>query len=116
MTTNETVQLPSLPSLLHAVDRGTVSTGWDRRHNRAVACYFGARAHCTPDEARILAMLDAFHRMAAVADGYTLPNILEPMHHAISDALSLELGRLDGGTLSRAQWAIWERAGGEVTA
>lgn len=110
MTTIETVQLPSLPSLLHATDLGTASTGWDRRHNRAVASFFGARLHCTPDEARILTMLDAFHRIAAVADGYTLPNILEPMRDAISDALNLDVGRLDGGTLSRAQWAIWERA------
>lgn len=86
---------------LNAVDKGTVKTGWDRRHNDAVIAP-GRREAIIPLLKAWARYADAHksqHETLIGEDGYCGP-YFEEIAHGINGLLSAELGRLDGGTLN----------------
>jgi hypothetical protein len=122
----ETTKLPDLRDLLLSTPtqrelqrRRTGSATYWNWHDCVVRHYFqGTRTGLRDGENRILCLLDALHGYAREACGYTTPHVVQPISDAIGDALSTELGRLDGGKLSSAHHAIidWVEAQGfEIT-
>ena len=77
-------------------------------HNRAVQEFaklrVGAMSNTKQCELAILALLAGVEEFTANTpqDPYTAEHVIRPILAAIGDALNLDLGRLDGGTL--AHW------------
>jgi hypothetical protein len=81
---------------------------WQYRHNSAVH-HWADRTHIDPgtengrNERVVLnhayAIWTLLHSQWGT-DGYVQPNVTEPMMQAFHDLLNIDLGRLDGGTLS----------------
>lgn len=84
------------------------------RHNRAVQDWqkrrVGAMSNSQPQEWTILDYAYAAwsllneHRDGGELDGYMCEHVARPMGEAWSNMLNLDLGRLDGGTLS--EWGL----------
>jgi hypothetical protein len=83
---------------------GETLSGWKLQHNREVARYY--RGVGSLNVKRTLGLLEAFSGFAFNQCGYSGPNVVEPLSDALSDALSLDIGNLDGGTISRIQHLI----------
>ncbi len=79
-------------------------TDWRTRHNAAVSF------PKTKSERDILALLRAIQSYVPTSRDcyFTREHILEPLCDAAQDALNLDLGRLDGGTLSAAIYQMQE--------
>ena len=91
---------------------------WDI-HDQAVHHYvIGLPQRLSEGERRTLCLLDALHSYSKEPCWFLCPHVIQPLSDAISDALSAEIGRLDGGNLSRAHHAIIdyvEAQGFEIT-
>lgn len=86
---------------LTAVEKGTIQNGWQQRHNDAVIVP-GTREAILPLLKAWARYAEAHKRMHASPigeDGYAAP-YFEEIAHGINGLLSMDIGRLDGGTLS----------------
>ena len=78
---------------------------WAGRHNDAINDYLAGARHTerARNERAVLALADAIEALFATqwaTDGYVEPNVTAPLMNAFHDLLNVDLGRLDGGTLS----------------
>lgn len=84
-------------------------------HNRAVLAFAEGGRDLRRCERRILGLMQGIETYVGASDsfdGYNVPHVIYPLLDAQGDALSEDLGRLDGATLSA--WAVWtaeERCG-----
>ena len=86
---------------LTALDKSTLKTGWDKRHNDAVIAP-GPREAIMPlikAWARYADTHKRLHETPIGEDGYCGP-YFEEIAHGINGLLSADIGRLDGGTLN----------------
>jgi hypothetical protein len=93
------------------------STDWMLRHQKAEAQYTrNGGLHSPSAERTVLDLVTAAERIALIHsdDYYVRDRILEPLLDAADNALNLDLGRLDGGTLSQRICDVRERLGMEV--
>ena len=78
---------------------------WAGRHNDAVNEYLAGirNTERARNERAVLALADAIEALFATqwaTDGYVEPNVTAPLMNAFHDLLNVDMGRLDGGTLS----------------
>lgn len=93
---------------------GLDPNGWKARHNKAVDDYRQLRRTSTENERIVLALAEAIELLLASqwgTDGYVHPNVTAPIMQAFHDLLNIDLGRLDGGTLSSWLVGLAERHG-----
>lgn len=76
-------------------------TDWAKRHNLAVFAW--NRDYASANETVVLNYAFALWTLLHSEwgrDGYVMPNVTEPLAQSFHDLLNIDLGRLDGGTLS----------------
>jgi hypothetical protein len=72
----------------------------DRAHNNELVRHF-VNHRASDEVSSVLALLEAFDSLAMRPCFYSVQHVLKPLSEAISNALSLDIGRLNGGRLSR---------------
>jgi hypothetical protein len=88
------------------------SHDWQIRHNQALDEYRLEDTYTHSGEQVVLALAAAIDLLLATqwgTDGYVAPNVTTPMMQAFHDLLNIDLGRLDGGTLSSWLLSMAER-------
>ena len=92
-----------LESLYASPIPGSRFNGWVRQHTAAVTAFLTDRGPRRSERAilSLLAGIDQYvGSNAEYIDPYMGQHVTGPMLDAVTDALNLDLGRLDGGTLS----------------
>ena len=103
-TTEKSANMSTDLESLHAEPApGSRFNHWVRPHNRIVAAFIDGRPVRRSEHAilSLLAGIDQYvGSNAEYIDPFMGQYVAGPMLDAVSDALNLDLGRLDGGTLS----------------
>ncbi len=87
---------------LTAVNKGLIQNGWDKRHNDAVIAP-GPREAIIPLLKAWARYAEAHKRQneAPIGEDYYARPYFEEIAHGMNGLLSMDIGRLDGGTLNR---------------
>ena len=110
---NPNVSFPGTLTRSAWAGEGAAGEAWRREHNNAVRAFEGMPGTVRRSERAILSLAAGINQFVGSSDvdAYVIRTVLYPSLVAFGDALNMDLGRLDGGTLSGWAHATADRCG-----